>query len=79
VQHNGIAASDAQVAKVIREFRYRIHTDTPKHPPQGGWGSRRFALIANCKQHQAEAGDDLSKSHRWKADVLQQCMTFREN
>src|ERR1700677_603499 len=47
MQHDGIASSDAQVAKVIREFRYRIHTDTPKHPPQRRLGQSAFLSAAS--------------------------------
>jgi hypothetical protein len=38
-----------------------------------------IALCANRKQHQVEAGHDLSKGHWWKTDVLEQRVTLRKN
>ena len=34
MQHDGIASRDAQLAKVIRQFLYGIHSHVPRHPPQ---------------------------------------------
>src|ERR1700677_4551709 len=50
VQHDSIASPDAQVAKVIRQFLYRMHSNAPRHPPQGDRGTRwtRYVSPQNC-------------------------------
>ncbi len=54
VQHDGIASSDAQVAKIIREFFYRIHTNAPGHPPRGRLGTAAFCSSIRGPREQYE-------------------------